>query len=227
MKLPNKLQFFKKDWRVSVSSLIHWNKLCYSSDLDFAFQIQFSLIEYKYWVQNPLKNHDDVVEYVTEKLRSWISIRKSENGYFSLTSNVDCSVVLGKDLAYLFGFTNMVKNTATKLQLTNGVTVTASYSMQIFPLFPTHIFLYSNVVKPSLLGGDQHNLLKIIPLSEPNLAYKIVEFTHEEFLSISTSEVEYINFELRTHSGSFVEFFDMGEPTYLNLCFKQLGDNKQ
>ena len=83
------------------------------------------------------------------------------------------------------------------------------------------------VVKLSLLVGGQHNLLKIIPLSEPNFSYQIVEFTHEEFLPISTSEVEYINFELRTHSGFFVEFFDMGEPTYLNLCFKQSGDNKQ
>ena len=67
--------------------------------------------------------------------------------------------------------------------------------------------LYCNIVKTSLVGGGLHHLLKVIPVShKPSESYITIEFQHLEFLDISTSSVEYLNFELRSYAGSLIQF---------------------
>ena len=76
-------------------------------------------------------------------------------------------------------------------------------------------------MRPSLVGGGLHKLLKIIPLTqEKSDNYKTVEFQHDEPLPICTSEIRYINFELRSDSGQLIEFVGPNVQTYLNITFK-------
>ena len=94
------------------------------------------------------------------------------------------------------------------------------YGKQNFPLFPNVIFLYSSCVKPSLVGDGLYKLLKVIPINkEASDCYKKKEFEHEEFLPLCNTEIEFIDFELRSHSGKLIEF--VGDPQlYMNLKFK-------
>ena len=59
------------------------------------------------------------------------------------------------------------------------------------------------------MGDGYHKLLKVIPISsEKYKGYKSIEFEHEEYIPLATSEIQYIDFELRTHTGALIEFVD-------------------
>ena len=66
-----------------------------------------------------------------------------------------------------------------------------------------------------------HKLFSFRRQNQKFEAYKSIEFEHEEFIPLATSELQYIEFELRSHSGSLIEF--VGEPeTYLTLSLKDI-----
>ena len=94
------------------------------------------------------------------------------------------------------------------------------FSRQNFPLLPNVIFLYSSCVKSSLVGDGLYKLLKVIPITKDDSdCYKSIGFDHEEFLPLCNSEIQYIDFELRSHSGKLIEF--VGNPqVHINLKFK-------
>ena len=51
-----------------------------------------------------------------------------------------------------------------------------------------YTILYSNIVKPSLIGDGLHCLLKVIPMCyKQSDSYHTYEFEHNEFLPIATS----------------------------------------
>ena len=70
------------------------------------------------------------------------------------------------------------------------------------------------------MGDGFHKLLKVIPISNTkSKAYKRIEFENEEFLLLATSEIQYIDFELLSHTGRFIEYVDRPE-TYITLSIK-------
>ena len=72
------------------------------------------------------------------------------------------------------------------------------------------------------MGDGYHKLLKVIPISsEKYEGYKSKEFEHEEYIPLATSEIQYIDFELRTHTGALIEFVDQPH-TYINLTLKDI-----
>ena len=225
IQLAKKLQFFEKDWKISVSSVMHWNRLCYSSALDMYFRIDYTENEdelfWEFWVQNPIEDYNDVVEYVKERLDPWVKMTLLPNRHIQMLAEQNVKLTVGKDLALFLGLRNKIIPTYHILELKGNQLFTTHYYRRNIPLFPTHIYLYSSIVRPSLVGGGLHKLLKIIPLTqEKSDNYKTVEFQHDEPLPICTSEIRYINFELRSDSGQLIEFVGPNVQTYLNITFK-------
>ena len=77
-------------------------------------------------------------------------------------------------------------------------------------------------MKPSLIGDGLHCLLKVIPMCyKQSDSYHTYEFEHNEFLAIATSEVQFLDFELRSYSGALVDFAGENIDTFLNLTFEK------
>ena len=93
------------------------------------------------------------------------------------------------------------------------------------PLFVSNLFLHSNIIDYSVLGHAMGKVLKIVHVPESSSSikkYESLEFDNLEFITITYTEVQHLRFELRSHTGSLVEFRnDRFSDVYLNLIFRQ------
>lgn len=220
VKLAKKVQFLGKEPKISVSSIMYWNRICYSSDLDLFFRITDINGPNSFWILNPVKDLDDVVEQFKNKTNPWIELETTSTGRMKIKAKEKVTLTLGKDMAYFFGWTTTPENNHASITLDEAEEYIPIFSRQNFPLFPNVIFLYSSCVKSSLVGDGLYKLLKVIPITKDDSdCYKSIEFDHEEFLPLCNSEIQYIDFELRSHSGKLIEF--VGNPqVHINLKFK-------
>ena len=220
MKLPNKLTFLGKEPKMLVSSVMLWNWPCYSSDYDFFYRVIDSEGTHNFWVQNPIRDHDDMIMQISNNLKKWIRMEMLTNGHMLIEAKTKMSLTLGKHLSFVFGLSDAIPTAYATLRLESLQKHTFQYPRQDIPLFPNFVLLYCNAIKPSLMGDGFHKVLKVIPISNTKSeAYKRIEFEHEEFLPLATSEIQYIDFELRSHTGSFIEYVDRPE-TYITLSIK-------
>ena len=201
-----------------MSSILIWNWPNYSSDYDFFHRVIDSKGSHKkFWVQNPVKDIDDLVRQIKSNLKEWVKIEMLESQHILIEAKENLTLTLGKDLSYLFGLSDTVPNGYAILSLSQSQKHVLQYPRHRIPIFPDFMFMYCSAIKPSLVSDGFHKLLKVIPLNSE--AYKSIEFEHEEFISLATSELQYIEFELRSHTGSLIEFTNELE-TYLSLSLK-------
>ena len=176
---------------------------------------------FEFEIEDTIVDSEKVIIDFIKKTKDIMRITVNENK-LRLFARKDFILKMGRDLAYLLGFTTIQNGVNMKLQLQKNKTFKARYKLQPIPLLPTHLFLYSNIVKPSLVGEGLHRLLKVIPVYyKQNKSYHTYEFEHSEFIPISTTEVQYIEFELRSYSGTLIEFADPNVNTFLNLTFQK------
>jgi len=71
---------------------------------------------------------------------------------------------------------------------------------------PSYVMMYSNIVEPTIIGGNYSNILKIFPVITSEDEYVIHQFKHREFHSLLNNEVKNINLQFRTHSGDYIYF---------------------
>jgi hypothetical protein len=85
-----------------------------------------------------------------------------------------------------------------------------------------NMFLYSNIVNSTCVGGEMVKLMKVVPVSKnPHGAHTMMEFENEELFPVSNSNISEIEFELRLHSGETVPFKNNGGTTFLTIVFQK------
>ena len=223
VNLPKKLQFFDKSPKVALNSIIIWNKLKRTTDLDLSFGIKNAEEERGtfYYTPNPIENLKAVLKNMKQKLRNWLYFIELSNGKIMIQAKKDLILSVGRDLAFSLGWCSNQVGSREIITLSKGNSYTPNFVKRSIPLWPTHCFLYTNIAKPSCLGGGLHHLLKVIPVSHQSSdSYTTIQFQHPEFIDISTTDVQYIDFELRTYNGNLVEFANDKAVTYLNLTIK-------
>ena len=118
VKLPNKMTFLGKEPKISLSSILIWNRPNYSSDYDFFHRVIDSQGTHKnFWIQNPVQDIDDVVRQITNNLKNWLKIEMLNNQHILIEAKENITLTLGKDLAYLFGLSDVVPNAYATLHI--------------------------------------------------------------------------------------------------------------
>ena len=82
-----------------------WNRICYSSDLDLFFRIIDINGSNNFWIQNPVKDLDDVYEKFKDKVSPWIELETTTIGRIKIKAKEKVTLTLGKDMAYFLGLT--------------------------------------------------------------------------------------------------------------------------
>ena len=197
-----------------------WNRICYSSDLDLFFRVTDINRPNNFWILKPVKDLDDVYEQFKDKISQWIELETTAIGRIKIKAKEKVTLTLGKDMAYFLGWTTTPENKYASIELNESEEYIPMFCRQNFPLFPNVMFIYSSCVKPSLVGDGLYKLLKVIPISKDDSdSYKSIEFEHEEFLPLCNSEIQFMDFELRSHSGKLIEF--VGNPeVHIDLKLK-------
>ena len=88
---------------------------------------------------------------------------------------------------------------------------------------PPWIFVYCDLVKPSIVGHTSVPLLKIIPIerkSVNNLVGRYYEFNTLEYFELENNTFQTVSIHLQTHDGHFVNFKD-GASVQLTLSFSK------
>ena len=85
------------------------------------------------------------------------------------------------------------------------------------------MFIYSNIVDYSILGHTYANILKVVPIpANSREKYVTVEFDTLEYIPLQFSEIQELDFSLKSLSGANIKFIrnDFSE-VFLNLIFKR------
>lgn len=99
---------------------------------------------------------------------------------------------------------------------TNKYTQKFYNTMDLKYFYPHYIMIYSNVISPTLVGGEYLKVLKIFPIKYTDSNYTIIEFDHKEFIELQNTEIRELEFELRGHDGEYITFDD-NKNVLLNL----------
>ena len=87
-------------------------------------------------------------------------------------------------------------------------------------LYPNDLYIYANIVKPTIVVGKYRKLLRIVPLPYDKKDQNItIDFSRPEFHSLSELSPRILDFEITTIDGRVVEPFDANEHVYMNLQF--------
>ena len=220
VELVKKIKFLNENPKMALTSIILWDSIYYSSDLDLRFKVKEGVNTHKFIVNKSITNFNELLEDVKQKMKEWIDI-EIKNEKYIIKGKKNTSLHFSRDLAFMFGWSNIQHGKAMKITMLKNKKFTPKYKKQSISLFPSHLFLYCNITKPSMVGDGLHQLLKVIPIpNQRNEDYRAIEFEHEEYLPITISELKYLHFELRSHSGSLIEFSNKNALTFINITFK-------
>ena len=87
---------------------------------------------------------------------------------------------------------------------------------------PNFIMIYASFVSSTICGGQFIPLLKIVPIKKTvNAPYIYIQFSSYEFIKTNIKYLSQLKFNLRSHTGSYIEFDnDINHPVLLNLAIK-------
>jgi hypothetical protein len=86
-----------------------------------------------------------------------------------------------------------------------------------------YICMYANFISPTIIAGEYHKLLRIVPIRESKTGFVITEFKHKDFYEIQNTQIKEIEIELRTHDGELINFKSK-QNIILNLLFSNYLD---
>jgi len=243
VRLPNTLNFEKR-WKVSVTSINHptvFNTLPKNSKIRFIqnaenIKVHSFSLEEKYQSVEELVNDliskfdskKDIIEVShisnEKRLTKTIRFKFLKDGVFIMP--VEVANVLGNTkpveehgIAWIITTKPESETNNTKsFNLDMGTSINLEYYQ------PNYIMMYSNIVAPTILGGDFKNILKVFPVLESNHNnYTIQEFKHFEYYDLANHEVKDVEISFRSHSGDKV-FFGSEYDIIVNLLFTNYDD---
>ena len=228
VKLAKSL-YLPGSWEVALSSIIFHNVLQTTKELNLKYNVTFynkegtpTLIKY-FNVPTNLTSANEIVNFFTYTLSDFIEVKVDENEKLSLKFKMDLSLEIQKHLSKLLGFSHISEKAVIKKK--KNEEFNTLYSICEIPLFASNLFLHSNIIDYSVLGHAMGKVLKIVHVPESSSSikkYESLEFDNLEFITITYTEVQHLRFELRSHTGSLVEFRnDRFSGVYLNLIFRQ------
>ena len=141
---------------------------------------------------------------------------------FSLSED-NVSFAIGLDVANVLGYENGLIISGSELMVIRPTvvqpkTITFESPIDCKYFRPNYFIVYSNIVQPSIIGGQYSPILKVVPILDSDEPYKLLDFKVREFYDISNSDINEIKVELRTHDGEPVNFIDT-EHVVMNLQF--------
>ena len=225
---PNEFNTFLKD-EDSRSMAITWK----NSDSDNLNVRKLVLREYYdsgYGIVNEIDNFLKLSNMGSAKM-------EEEKLIFNFDRN--CILIIGNYLLRILGFTYMddishykkytvfpIRSNSNKAYIKNEedkIKFCFQDTISLNLLDAKYICMYANFISPTILAGEYHKLLRIIPIRESKTGYVISEFKHKDFYELQNTEIKEIEIELRAHDGELINFKSK-QNIILNLLFSNYVD---
>lgn len=230
--LPQTL-FCDQRWKVSVTNINLPNvfsTLPPNNFISFNFKLHSNVQEKIELIldTNYYNTKEELLDYINtyfEKERNEISIKFTEilqPGSYEKTLSIKIFKESGilrisKDLAILLGYGAedwiTRHNVSFKRYVFNDYTEDKDYHeflmtnpININYFQPSYAMLYSDIVKPTIIGGNFTNILKIFPIFQNDKNYIIHQFKDPEHYDLLNNEIKTITLMLKNHSGEDLHF---------------------
>lgn len=242
VELPNTLNLDRK-WKVALTSISHPNNfttfLCDedSRSLSVSWRSETKEI-FKHKLT--LKEHYNSPNDVFNEIKTFFSENNLGEVKLELENRMCfyfpriCNLTMGNYLLRVLGFTHYDALSTAKKYTRFVIQPYTSHSfiknengqnlfcfqekITLNILDPKYICLYANFISPTILGGEYHKILRIIPIRESKTGYIISEFKHREFYELQNTEIKELEIELRAHDGELINFKSK-QNIIINLLF--------
>ena len=245
--LPTTLNLDRK-WRVALTAISHPNEFntflkeedsrsmaitWKNNDSDKNVNVR-KLVLREYY-----DNAEDIVNEINNFLKlSNMGFAKTEEEKLTFTFDRNCILVIGNYLLRILGFTYMddishykkytvfpIRFNSTKDYIKSEEKIKFCFQdvISLNLLDAKYICMYANFISPTILAGEYHKLLRIIPIRESKTGYVISEFKHKDFYELQNTEIKEIEIELRAHDGELINFKSK-QNIILNLLFSNYID---
>lgn len=172
-----------------------------------------------------------ILTVLNEKLiPSYYHLELLENGHLSLIANDEIekrtkrnSLIISPDLAHILGLTKTYKEDYIINLPINKKNVSFPRPLNPDINIPSHILIYCNFVKPTILGNINAPLIKVFGTENSSIhSYVTKTFTQPHSFIVKESLLSTLHFEIRGIDGSKIKFLDKNSDIYLTLEFNKL-----
>ena len=243
VKLPNTLSL-DRSWKVCLTSISHPNtfKTFLSDDISRKILIRSDNTVYQFALENKVYTNNDLVKLIDQLLKdSFLGSASLKDGKIEfLFVRDDIEFLASNDMLKILGFNGKLNETLDFTQIVvkkdehfqvltysegDGLPTKTDYiwymplPVDVSYLRPDYIIAYTNIVSPTIMGGNYSKILRVIPIKTNDNEFVVTEFHHKEFLELQNTEINEIEIELRAHDGTLINFgFD--QDVILNLEFR-------
>ena len=144
------------------------------------------------------------------------------------------NIMLGVDVAVALGFISEEEITPDRGNLKQfrvgpGNEPVSKNDFNLATLIPSSMVVYSDIVEPSIVGADYHNILTVLSIPKEVITGAIksssmttIDFTHPQFNTLSQSFIPSIRISLRKINGDPVLFYDPEKRgVHIDLLFRR------
>lgn len=228
IQLPQSVDYGK--WKMAVNSISFKNDFLIMNELNLKFAMEYgnnnaTKVKKQFVTPPELRTHNEIIEWFLSEISDVITGQQTENGQIMLTFKKKAKLVIEKNLSLLLGGIKFIHDKQVISKLKNGVFLMPTKPKEI-QLFPHQLFLYSDIVEPSILGGVHEPLVKIIPVNPPfnTKNYESISYHGEnlQYISLRAGNIpQTLDFTLRSTTNSEVEFCNPLEPIFITLLFQR------
>ena len=110
-----------------------------------------------------------------------------------------CTISLNIEYARLLGFAPISDEQIVTLSGYPSDTIVSPFPIDLDSMKPKLIYIFSDFIKESVVGGTLKQILKAIPIVKSSSLYYTHNFEHLEYYKVNTNELSTLNFQIRNH----------------------------
>ena len=239
--LPQTLNL-RGEWKVALNQIILSSKMKMLPTLDLRMKIEN--IESNQIVNgvfsSSVNDYEDLLKQFKDQIKAVADVDVLSTGNIVLKFKKQMKLTLGSHLSFLLGHIDPLK----ELYLSNVLEVSQDedvipspwtlvrnntfvfgHAPRSITLHPKSIFIYSKELEYSMVGNKKLPLLSIVtvpPTSDMQQdTYQEVQVEDQTFIGITNTQLKSLEFNLRSHDDSLIQFSDQNAITYLGLTFER------
>lgn len=222
--LGKRLNFPDREWKVALHSMISPNKYQSLPGADEKRSIKIANVNTSIEMVVPeiLNSTDKFIELLNEfakKLSVKFTLNDGDILSIHNTGPAVVTLTIAQNLLTVMGSTDFDEQDSKSFYIRENISFDFTNPVNLNALLPNYIFIYCNIIQPTLTGGRYAPVLKMITIPSSENEFESILFENLEYIPIEFQDISEIKFELRTHSGQKVHFANHSDPVSLNLLF--------
>ena len=171
--------------------------------------------------QGNITSISELISLLQNNIPDAIICTLTDNNYVKIEYKKYCTISLNIEYARLLGFAPISDEQIVTLSGYPTDTIVAPFPVNLDSMKPKLIYIFSDFIKESVVGGTLKHILKAIPIVKSSSLYYTHNFEHLEYYEVNTNELSTLNFQIRNHFFKKISYISKIHPIYITLTFRK------